>query len=60
MTGVQTCALPIFDVKEEITTKLINIIYHKDFKVSTSLKSNNEDLFDMTPKLKEYIQWRMK
>lgn len=58
--ALMTIALENPDVKEEITTKLINIIYHKDFKVCTSLKSNNEDLFDMTPKLKEYIQWRMK
>jgi len=48
------------DVKEEIMHKVNYVIYEKDFKVYTSLKSNKLDLNDMTTKLREYIQWRMK
>ncbi len=48
------------ELKEEIMKTLNNVINQENFKVYTSLKSNQNDLHDMTTKLREYIQYRMK
>lgn len=47
------------DMKDKVTGGIHQIVYRDDFKVYTSLKSNRNDLHDMTFKLREFIQWKL-